>query len=421
MGSHVSVRGLRVVAAGISTKEICGVRDHAVLLAEALGAEGISCSLHWLQRTDGSLIAGRSQVRAWARDLEVKLEEVAADAVLLHYSVFTYSHQGVPLFIGPVLAAARRARLPVVTVLHEFVYPWTRDGLTGKAWAASQRLRLIGVMRASAAVLVTTRQRAAWLQSRPWLVQRPVAVAPVFSNLPPASVTPRQDREVHEGEIRGGEVRESETREVEARKVEAREGDVLGLFGYSFDRATVALVLDSLRLLHEHGLPARLLLLGAPGASSAPGRRWLEQARERGVGVALEFSGMLSAQELSNRLAACDILLFADPIGPTSRKTTLAASLASGRPVIALDGPQRWPELIEFGAARIVTSRADALADALRELLADASLRESRGARGREFAERVGLSHSARIVADLLAEVVDQASTRSSSHAVRAL
>ena len=370
---------MRVAVVGISTREICGVRDHAVLLAEELERVNVSCSLHWLARTGGSsMLAARAEVRAWARSLAVELEQEAADVVLLHYSVFAYSYRGIPLFVGPVFAAARRSRVPVVTLLHEFVFPWTLAGLHGKVWAVSQRMRLIGVIRASAAVLVTIQQRAAWLQSRRWLAGRRLAVVPVFSNLPAASTSLRPDRE----------------------------HGVLGLFGYSYDTATISLVLDALRLLRERGLPARLVLLGAPGARSEPGERWLELAREHGVDEALSFSGTLSAQELSDRLAACEILLFADRVGPTSRRTTLAASLACGRPVVALDGPQRWPELVEREAARLAAPTAQALAGALEALLVDERLRESLGARGRDFAERMGLARSARIVAALLEETV---------------
>ena len=76
--------------------------------------------------------------------------------------------------------------------------------------------------------------------------------------------------------------------------------------------------------------------------------------REGRVGDALSFSGPLPAQDLSDELAACDLLLFADDPGPSSRKGTLAASLASARPVIAIDGPQGWSELAEAGAVRVV-------------------------------------------------------------------
>lgn len=204
----------------------------------------------------------------------------------------------------------------------------------------------------------------------------------------------------------------------------------MGLFGYAYDTTTVSLVLDALGLARERGLLLRLTLLGAPGERSPAGDRWRRLARERDLDEALSFSGTLPAQELSDRLAACEVLLFADPIGPTSRKTTLAASLAAGRPVIALDGPQRWAELAESEAALIVAPNADRLAGALGELLSDERRRRTLGARGRELAECAG-ARSARIVAELLAEVVveggvanealDQAGARSSSRAERAI
>ncbi len=387
-------RRLRVAAVGISIDEICGVRDHAKLLAGALEAQGVSCSLHWLQRTRGSLRSERAQIESWAQGLTVELEAAGAEAVLLHYSVFAYSHKGIPLFVGRVLAACRQARLPIVTVLHEYAYPWRRDGLAGAVWAVSQRAWLIGVMRVSAAAVVTTGLRADWLRSRPWLARQPIEVVPVFSNLPPASA---------------------------AASDPDRAPGVVGLFGYGYNEATAALVLDALRLLRGRALPLRLVLLGAPGERSPAGERWARLARARGVREALSFSGALPAQELSDRLAACEILLFADPIGPTSRKTTLAASLSAGRPVLALDGPQRWPELIAAEAARVVEPSAEALATALGELLADEQLRESLGARGREFAERVGLARAARVVAELLARVLAQVGARAGSQAERAL
>ncbi len=107
------------------------------------------------------------------------------DAVLLHYSVFAYSYRGLPLFVAPVLAALRRSRIPMVTVLHEFVYPWRHGGTRGKVWALTQRAVLIDVMRRSLGRAAHHRLPRAVAASRPWLPRRPAAVAPVFSNLPP--------------------------------------------------------------------------------------------------------------------------------------------------------------------------------------------------------------------------------------------
>jgi len=372
-------RPVRTAAVGMSIGPTCGVRDHALVLAEALDRENVSCSLHWLGRSEESIGAARSEIRAWTQELAAELDGSRPDAVLLHYSVFSYSYRGFPLFVHPTLAALHSSRIPLITVLHEFVFAAKLGGLRGKAWAATQRALLIAVMRASAAVVVTTDFRAEWLVSRPWLSRRPVVFAPVFSNLPPAAIRPRSDRGYQ----------------------------VIGLFGYSYRQATVSIVLDALRRLEDRGLRVQLKLLGAPGPESELAEVWRVAARTRAIAQALSFSGVLSAQDLSDALAGCDVLLCVDPPGPTSRKTTLAASLASGTAVIALDGPRRWSELIESEAARVVQPTSLALADELDALLADQSLREALGARGRAFAERsMSVGRSAGAVAGLLDDIL---------------
>jgi glycosyltransferase involved in cell wall biosynthesis len=166
------------------------------------------------------------------------------------------------------------------------------------------------------------------------------------------------------------------------------------------------LIVEALRRLQDRGADARLLLLGAPGASSTAAAEWLAAARGAGLAREPALSGTLPPQSLSDALAACEVLLFVDPIGPNSRKTTLAASLASGRPVLALDGPRRFGELAEARAAEIVAPEAAAVADALAGLLGDGARRELLGARGREFAERsMSAERAARTVARLLREV----------------
>jgi glycosyltransferase involved in cell wall biosynthesis len=383
-GADASRTGtLRVAAVGISTTPTCGVRDHATLLADALGDRGVSCSLHWLQRSEESLRASGLQVRAWTRALARELRLSQPDAIVLHYSVFSYSHRGLPLFVRPTLSALRATGLPLVSVLHEYAYPWRRGGARGTVWAVTQRAALLGVMRASAAAVVTTSWRADWLGSRAWLPWRRVAVAPIFSNLPPPAAGARPHGPL----------------------------SVVGLFGYTYERATVALVLDALQTLAREGIDAQLLLIGAPGAASPVAQEWLAGARARGLAREPSFSGTLPAQELSNCLAACDVLLSVEPSGPTSRKTTLAASLAAGRPVLALDGSRTWGELIASDAAIVVAPSAGALAEALADLLADERRRESLGARGRAFAAQAMTSaHSAQVLAGLLEDLLSAGS-----------
>jgi glycosyltransferase involved in cell wall biosynthesis len=364
---------------GMSVGPTCGARDHALLLAEGLSREEVSCSLHWFERREESVRGGGAEIRAWVRALTGEFARERPDAILLHYSVFAYSFRGLPLFVAPTLATLRRSGIPVVTVLHEFVYPWWHGGLRGKVWALTQRALLIDVMRSSSAVLLTTDFRARWLASRRWLPRRPAAFAPVFSNLPSPLVGPPAQRAQ----------------------------PVLGLFGYSYQGAALSLVLDALALLAKRGVAPRLVLLGAPGRASAVARTWLREARAREIGHLLELSDTLPAQALSNALAACDLLLFADAAGPSSRKGTLAASLASGRPVLAIDGPRRWLELVWAEAASVVEPKAPALADAIQELLGDGAARKALGARGRAFAEeRMGVARTVEAVRGLLDGVV---------------
>jgi glycosyltransferase involved in cell wall biosynthesis len=385
----------------MSIDAMCGVRDHAARLAEGLAAEDVACSLHWLTRRATALAPSRAEIDAWAKDLRQSLERERPDAVLLHYSVFSFSYRGLPVFVSPVLAAVRRARLPLVTVLHEYAYPWGREGLRGTAWALSQRAELIAVMRASSAVVATIALRARQLERARWLPRRPLAVAPVFSNLPPAAAAAASCAGA------GGRDAASGASATDAASAASAGAATIGLFGYSYERVPSALVLGALALLARRGQPARLELLGAPGPDSQAGREWLSAARELGVEDVLSFSGTLMPQELADALAACELLLFVDPAGPTSRKTTLAASLVSGRPLVALDGPRSWPELLAAQAALIAQPSERALADALAGLLADAEQREALGARGREFADQMmSVKRSAAIIAGLLADVL---------------
>ncbi len=416
---------MRVAVVGMSAGPTCGARDHAQLLAEGLGREHVLCSMHWLQRHEESVRGGGAEIRAWGRALAEELARERPDAILLHYSVFAYSYRGLPLFVAPTLAALRRSGIPLITVMHEFVYPWHHGGLRGKVWAITQRALLIDVMRSSAAVLLTTDFRAQWLSSRPWLPRRPSAVAPVFSNLPPPLVgwpsvcadppsapagSPLAPPSASPAPAGSPPAPSSATPHADADPHGCRSQPALGLFGYSYQGAALSQVLDAVMLLTGRGVVPRLVLLGAPGRASQVAETWLQQARACGIEQALDFSDMLPAQDLSNALAACDLLLFVDAAGPSSRKGTLAASLASGRPVLAIDGPRRWQELVQADAAAVVEPTARALADAIQRLLEDAPARAALGARGRMFAEeRMGVKRTAEAVRGLLEAVAGAA------------
>jgi glycosyltransferase involved in cell wall biosynthesis len=387
-------RPIDVAVVGMSSASPCGVRAHAGLLAQGLGDDGVRCTELWLEREAVSPRAGWAEVGRWARTLRERLCDGGFDAVLLHYSVFAYSYRGLPLFVRPTMAALRASRLPVLGFMHELAYPWRLRDARGAAWAIAHRAALIDAMRTCAAVAVTTDFRADWLAGRRWLARRPLALAPVFSNLPPPT-SARIARRMSTFAVERGEA--------------VGDGALVGLFGYSYDELALARVLDAFALLAGRGLRTELALLGAPGRASALAERWLRAARARGIAESLRFAGPLPAQELSDALAVCDVLLFADPPGPSSRKGTLAGSLASGSPLVALDGPRTWPELVRAEAARVVAPSALALADALADLLGDEPARAALGARGRAFAaESMGVERSVEVVLGLLGGLIGE-------------
>lgn len=369
----------RLAVVGLSVNSTCGVRDHAQLLAAELERAGHACSMHWLTREQRTLAGSRRELGAWCRGLRAELARERPEAILLHYSVFSYAHRGVPVFEPQVLSVLAAAGIPVVGILHEIVYRWSFGGWRGKVWAATQRVALAHVIHVLDAAVVTADERVGWLRSRRWLPRRPITLAPVYSNLPAPAVPapgPRPD-------------------------------PLVGLFGYGYQGAAVRLLLEALARVRAGGVPLRLRLLGAPGPDSQAGATWRQEADRRGLADALSFTGRLPAQELADALGGCEVLLFADDAGPTSRKGTLAGSLASGRPLVAIDGRQTWPELREAGAVRLAAADPQAIAAALAQLLADRAEREALGARGRAFAaSRMGIARTVAAVEEALAAVL---------------
>ncbi len=363
----------RLAVVGVSTRRYCGVRDHGRLLGEELRARGADVRDHWLDISpNASLREGRRAVLDFAAELPGELAAERCQGVVFHYSVFAYSHRGLPVNGAPVVRALRRAGAPVVSVLHEVAYPWpTHADARGLVWALSQRAAARGVFAASRAVVVTADFRAAWLDGARWLPRRPVRVAPVFSNLPSSGA-------------------------------EAEPGAV-GVFGWAFDEESIVLAVDAFAQVGASDPSARLHLLGAPGPDSEPAAAWRRAAERAGVADRLQFSGALGAAELAERLARCSVFLYVDPSGLTGRKGTLAAELAAGRALLAAAGRRDWPALESSGGVRVVAREPSSLGAALGQLLADAPQRASLAVAGRDFyAREMSVAHTADVVLDLL-------------------
>lgn len=259
-------------------------------------------------------------------------------------------------------------KMPVVTLLHEYAFPWGSDGWRGAVWAASQRLTLIPVVSTSSGLVVTVEDRAKWLREQGWLPDRAIVTTPVFSNLP----EPRTPAPPPQG---FGSLR-------------------IGMFGYP--TSSVSLIAEAMALVAATGITAELSLLGAPGPNTSVSEAWQRAGTAAGLGEALGFTGVLDQEALADEIERCDILIFDDGEGggPSSRKATLAAMLASGRPVVAVDGPKTWSTLAQDGSVWLVAHEPTELKDALVQLANDSVRRNELGARSRAFYQH----HQARAV-----------------------
>ncbi len=357
-----------VATIGVAPPMASGVRDYGRLLEEELERRRIKVEPHWLESAGDRW---GPALRVSAQLVGLGLTVTRRRSVIWHYSPVVYGYRGLPAFgvVAGVLLRARGCR--VITVLHELSYTY-RPGVDhprARIKEQVQRLALRLVVAGSDEVVVTTDRRRQALARR-------ATVIPVFPTIPV---------------IGPGE-----------RAADGNGVLVLGVPGYAGDGVRPDLLLGALPRLGSLD-SVRVVLLGAPGPDSDDGRRWSRLAAQHGVESCVEFTGVLGGAELGRRLATCSIIVLVNEEGPSSRKTTLAAALGQGLPVVSLDGCNRWGKLIEEEAARVVPCEAAALASALVDLRDSAAQRVALGARAASFAGRyMSLRSATDVFVDLL-------------------
>jgi glycosyltransferase involved in cell wall biosynthesis len=346
-----------------------GVRDYGRALADQLRSRGVTVNEVWLENPGDRL--SKAMIVS-GRLLATGLRRTPPKHLLWHYSPVAYGCRGIPLH-GVLLGAVLRARGScVVTVLHELAYTYRPgvDSIRGRLMAVSQRCALQAVLRGSSEVIVTTDKRRIGLIGR---FERPVHLIPVFSTIPTSAALPSQDGSF-----------------------------LIGVLAYAGDGVRPDILIDALPTL---GPPDgfRVVLLGAPGPESRDGQRWQALARQRGLLSSLTFTGVLEAEELSRCLAECTVVALMNDEGPSSRKTSLAAALAHGLPVISIDGDNRWNDVVEAAAIRLVPNEPDALGRALLDLRESPRERAALGERAARFAkEHMNLDLAAEFIASRL-------------------
>lgn len=355
---------------GVSNRSPCGVRDYATALAEELRDCGVVVRSRWVDIPGTGLVGALAGARAVCAEA-LRLE--SGSRLLWHYSPFAYAYRGVvlPGVVAGVLARLRRAR--VTTVAHELALaPAETEGLRRRLVRLSQELALRSVLLGSNHVVVTTRRRHSALEDRCRRSQS-VSFVPVFGTVVPDRDLARADG-TPQGPFR------------------------VGVFGFAGEDVDRGLIVGALAAMVD---PVELVLLGAPGPHEPASALWARACKD--LGVAVTFSGVLAPADLSRAIASCHALVHGNAEGPSSRKTTLAAGLAHGRPLVAVDGPNRWAELADSGAALVVAPTAAAVRTALVSIKDDPDRAEALGAAAARFYDE---HSSRRRAAAAVAEVV---------------
>jgi len=310
---------------------------------------GIDAIDEYSRRLTEALAAGGASVRYASAGLSA-VERSSPAWVLLQYNPFCYGRSGfAPGVVRDVQRLSRRG-IPVAVMVHE---AWIDiDGGKSGVIGLWQRAQLRALLRFASRVMASTEAIARELGAG-------AVHVPVGSNITPAG----SDAVTGPG----------------AAKQELGLGGrfTLGLFGRgnpsrALDYADAAIAAIAQRLGSEH-MAVLNLGAGAP-AVRAP------------AGVTVRRPGPQAAAELSRHLAACDLVLLPFTDGLTTRRSTLMAALAHGRPVLGLSGPRTDAVLVRrAGDALLLSPLGDreAYARAAAQAAVDRDRLQQVGAAGR--------------------------------------
>ncbi|HTK70063.1 MAG TPA: glycosyltransferase family 4 protein [Candidatus Eisenbacteria bacterium] len=144
-------------------------------------------------------------------------------------------------------------------------------------------------------------------------------------------------------------------------------------------------LIDACTILARLDVPFRLVVVG-----DGPLRERMERRARRALDGRVEFAGRVEPDLLPGRYAAADIFCTPARSGESFGLVLLEA-MATGIPIVATSLPGYRTVLTPEAEGILVEPRdVEAMALALRRLLADAELRATMGARGVETARRYG-------------------------------
>jgi glycosyltransferase involved in cell wall biosynthesis len=278
------------------------------------------------------------------------------DVLNIQYEPAAYAMQVGVNFL-PSAWVRRRLKLPIVTTFHDLLVPYLFPKAGPLRWKVVEYL-----VRHSDAVIVTNGEDHARLAG----LQRPTSnlhVVPIGSNIDPSSAG-EFDRAIER-----------------ARWGIQPDEQILGYFGFLNLSKGGSELMQALKTLSDHSVPARLLLIGGRTGSSDPTNAEYAAQVERlvdalGVKRRVIATGYLEPREVSRALLTCDVIVLPYVAGASLRRGSLLAAIAHGRAIVTTE--PRYPIAglrHEESVLYVRPNDPQELAEAVKRVLQNAALR----------------------------------------------
>jgi glycosyltransferase involved in cell wall biosynthesis len=302
------------------------------------------------RRLVDALVADGVEARYEAGGLRPVLAAASRPAwVLLQYNPFRFGRRGFAPGLARDALRLRHRSVPLLIMVHEAWVPMVgwRTRLIGR-W---QRMQLRMLLRLSEAVLTSTEALARELGHE-------AAHMPIATNISPVPISPRAARD----------------------RLGLNSKLTVTLFGRAHESRA-----------HDHSEAAIAALARAYGAHRLVILNLGADAPRPRVPPAVELRspGCLAPEELSRELSASDIVLLPLTDGVSTRRGTLMAALAHGRPVLGLRGHSTDTVLAAAPDALVLTpvGEPSAFARTAVELAGDPARLRQIGEAGRRLYE----------------------------------
>jgi len=326
----------------------------------------------------------RPEIRRWNFRSAPKLVEIvrrlAPDVVHIEYPTVPYGwHPMINLF--PLILRLLKPQYPVVTRLHEFscAHPL-------------RKLSVLPLVLGSHRIIVPAEIERRGVEQLLPLVKSKIIVVPVGTNI---AVTDDPEFERARWRDRLG-VDEKQT--------------LLCYFGFLSKTKDIETLLRAVRLVAKSGARVKLLMIAELDKDRNLRHRVISNLiEELALSETIVWTGYTDATHLSNFLKSADVIVLPFKDGVSFRRSTFMAGIAHGLPVITTLREEHPDGLLHRENVMLVpVGDAQALVDALHDVLSSSQLRRRLSVGAKKLAERFSWENVGRAVLAVYLEVTTQ-------------